>query len=114
MNELGSRLHDWSSAVYRTHDKGVRVGHFGQAATLSAWTGTLHLIYDSPDGANITLPPRSIVPLDVILTVTRRAVGLPSIIPAGGDKLAGGLNSLTVQRSAIVMNNGDVWTWSGE
>ena len=113
-NELGSRLHEWSDAASRARNTGVRVAHFTQGATLSAWTGMIHLIYDSAAGGNILLPPRSAVPLDVILTITRKGAGHPSLIPAGGDSLAGGINGLTVQRSAIVMNNGAQWTWSGE
>lgn len=111
--ELGTRLYQWAETNRRAQDGGVRVARLAQAASLSAWTGTLHLIYDGAAGGNLLLPPRAAVPLDAVLTVTRRAAGLPSLVPAPGDTLAGGLNALTIQRSALVLNNGDQWTWSG-
>ena len=35
------------------------------------------------------------------------------MLPAAGDFLAGGLNSLAVDRSVILLNNGEQWTWAG-
>lgn len=111
-NELGSRLYEWANVAARPGE--VRIARLSQPATLAAWRGVLHLIYDSAAGANLTLPPRQTVPVDAVLTLTRRSGGLPTLIPAAGDSLAGGLGGLTIQRSAIVMNNGDQWTWSGQ
>lgn len=111
--ELGTRLHDWATAVYQARDVGVRTARFQAPANLSAWIGTMHLIYDSPAAGPITLPPRSLVPTNAVLTITRASGGVPSIVPAAGDSLAGGLAALTVLRSAIMMNNGDQWTWAG-
>jgi hypothetical protein len=112
-NELGSRLHEWADAAYQSRDTGVRAVNFAGSAQLAAWLGKLHVIYDSAAGGNNTLPPRSTVPLDALLTVTRKAAGVPTLVAANGDTFAGGVPTQAVTRSAIVMNNGDQWTWAG-
>lgn len=112
-NELGSRLHEWADAAYRARDAGVRVAYFGGSALLSAWIGKIHVVYDSAAGGNITLPPRSTVPIDALLTITRKGTGLPTLVAQNGDVFAGGVPTLDVMRSAIVMNNGSQWTWAG-
>lgn len=112
-NELGSRLYQWAQATAEAQRTGVQVARFGQAAQLSAWTGTLHAIYTGAANGNLTLPPKGAVPLDAVLTVTRTAAGVPSVLPAAGDFLAGGLNSIAVDRSVILLNNGEQWTWAG-
>lgn len=112
-NELGTRLYEWTSATARARDTGVRVARLTQAASLSAFGGTLHVIYEAQDGAAITLPFRQLIPLDAVLTITRHGPGVPSLVPLPGDTLAGGLNGLQVFRSAIVYNNGEQWTFAG-
>jgi hypothetical protein len=111
VNELGSRLHEWSDAVFRARDTGVRVARFTADAALPGWLGTLHVIYDSANPGNITLPARSIVPLDAVLTVTRKGVGMPTLQAAAGDTFAGGAIAQAIQRSGFIMNNGEQWTW---
>ena len=113
VNELGSRLHEWSEGA-RTRDTGARVAHFTSSATLSAWTGLIHVIYDSAADGTITLPPRTTVPLDAVLTFTRKGAGLPTLLISAGDSFAGNTNAQAIQRSAIVMNNGNQWTWVGD
>jgi hypothetical protein len=111
VNELGSRLYEWSGALFRSSDLGVRVARFTTDVGLSAWLGKLHVIYDSVDPGNVNLPPRSLVPLDAVLTVTRRGPGVPTLHAAAGDSFAGGVIAQMIQRSGIIMNNGDQWTW---
>jgi hypothetical protein len=52
-----------------------------------------------------------IVPLDAVLTVTRRGPGIPTLHAAAGDSFAGGVIAQMIQRSGIIMNNGEQWTW---
>ncbi|MDC0716204.1 hypothetical protein [Nannocystis bainbridge] len=111
VNELGSRLREWSEAVFRARDTGVRVARFTASAALPGWLGTLHVIYDSVNVGTITLPTRSIVPLDAVLTVTRKGPGMPTLHAAAGDLFAGGAIAQAIQRSGIIMNNGEQWTW---
>lgn len=111
VNELGSRLHEWSDAAFKARDTGVRVGRFTADAALPGWLGKLHLIYDSANAGSITLPTRSIVPLDAVLTVTRKGIGIPTLVAAAGDTFAGGAIAQAIQRSGFVMNNGEQWTW---
>ncbi|MEZ4437088.1 MAG: hypothetical protein R3F65_32225 [bacterium] len=110
--ELGSRLWQWASASQAGGPE-ARTAYFGGSAKLSPWTGTIHVIYDSAQAGSITLPPRASVPMSAVLTITRRAGGVAGLLPSAGDSVAGGLNSIQVFRSAIVMNNGDEWTWAG-
>ncbi|SFF43849.1 hypothetical protein SAMN02745121_08861 [Nannocystis exedens] len=111
VNELGSRLYDWSQAAFNARDTGVRVARLTADASLPGWLGTLHVIYDSVNAANIALPARSIVPLDAVLTVTRKGPGLPTLHVAPGDSFAGNAIAQAIQRSGIIMNNGEQWTW---
>ena len=113
-NELGSRLYQWAQATAEARRTGVRVARFSQAAAITAWTGTMHVLYESAANGNLLLPPRAAVPLDAVLTVTRTSGGIPTVLPAAGEFLAGGLNSLAIQRSTILLNNGEQWTWAGE
>lgn len=113
VNELGSRLHQWATAQAQAQSAGVRVANLTANATLAAWLGLLHIVYDSVNAGSITLPPRAVVPLDATLTISRKGAGVPTLIAAGGDTFAGGLANQTVTRSGIVMNNGTEWTWAG-
>lgn len=114
VNELGSRLHEWSDAAFRARDAGVRVAWFTADAALSSWLGTIHVVYDSANNGNITLPARSTVPIDAVLTITRKGAGLPTLLAAAGDSFAGNVVAQAIHRSAIVMNNGNQWTWVGD
>lgn len=111
VNELGSRLYEWSDAAYTARDTGVRVVRFAANGAIPGWLGTLHVIYDSVNAGNITLPPRVIVPLDAVLTVTRKGPGIPTLLAAAGDSFAGGVIAQAIQRSGFIMNNGEQWTW---
>jgi hypothetical protein len=111
VNELGSRLYEWSDALVRSRDTGVRVARLSADVALPGWLGTLHVIYDSANPGNITLPPRSLVPLDAVLTVTCKGPGVPTLHAAAGDSFAGGVVAQMIQRSGIIMNNGEQWTW---
>jgi hypothetical protein len=111
VNELGSRLYEWSDALSRSNEQGARVARFTADTGLSAWVGKLHVIYDSANPGNITLPPRMLVPLDAVLTVTRKGPGVPTLHAAAGDSFAGGVVAQMIQRSGIIMNNGEQWTW---
>ena len=51
------------------------------------------------------------MPLDAVLTVTRKGVGIPTLHVTAGDTFAGGVVAQAIQRSGIVMNNGEQWTW---
>lgn len=111
VNELGSRLYEWSDALTRSRDTGVRTLRVEAGLTLPGWLGTMHVIYDSANPGNVTLPPRVLVPLDAVLTVTRRGPGIPTLLAAAGDSFAGGVIAQMIQRSGIIMNNGEQWTW---
>ncbi len=112
--ELSARLYQWAQEKAEERQMGVRVARFRQAAAISAWTGTMHVLYESAANGNLLLPPRAAVPLDAVLKVTRTSGGIHAVLPAAGEFLAGGLNSLAIQRSAILLNNGEQWTWAGE
>jgi len=112
-NELGSRLFGWAGAS--------AASSAGRAASLTmlapggipAWTGQLHIIHDSGNADVVTLPTRGLVPLDAMLTFTRRGAGTPILTASAGDFLAGGLANFPVTRSVFVINNGDAWAFAG-
>jgi len=80
---------------------------------IPAWTGQLHIIHDSANPDAVTLPSRGLVPLDAMLTFTRRGAGTPVLTASAGDTLAGGLANFPVTRSVFVINNGDAWAFVG-
>lgn len=113
-NELGTRLREWAAAHAQARAAGVRTAKYSGGGEVPAWTGLLHLVYDSPVSAPLILPPRALVPLDARLTVTRRSAGFPNLTVTAPDTIAGGQISVLIKRSTIVMNNGDEWTLAGE
>jgi hypothetical protein len=113
-NELGSRLFGWAQAAAQNADDRVSSLLMQGPGGIPAWTGQLHIVHDSANAADVvTLPPRGLVPLDAMLTFTRRGAGIPSLTAGAGDKLAGGLDNFPVIRSVFVINNGDAWAFVG-
>ena len=113
-NELGTRLFGWAqaTAAARSSTRATALQMTGPGG-IPAWTGQLHIIHDSANADAVTLPTRGLVPLDAVLTFTRRGAGTPVLTANAGDKLAGGLASWPVSRSVFVMNNGDAWAFVG-
>lgn len=112
VNELGSRLADWSARAAGV-STGVRVVRLAAPTVIPAWTGLLHVIHDSANADVITLPPRALVPLDAVLTVTRKGAGVPTLAAAGDDRIAVNMMVEQVNRSVTVYNNGDEWALTG-
>lgn len=113
-NELGSRLFDWAQATASASATAKATSlKMAGPGTIPAWTGRLHVIHDSANGDAVTLPTRGLVPLDAVLTFTRRGAGTPVLTANAGDTLAGGLANWPVSRSVFVMNNGDTWAFAG-
>lgn len=113
VNELGSRLFAWAQASQAADVPKATSGIVGQPTQLPAWTGLFHLIHNSANADVITLPPRGLVPLDAMLTFTKRGIGTPVLTPSIGDTLSGGLPNIAVTRTMFVMNNGDEWAFVG-
>ena len=113
VNELGSRLYDWSQATQASQLGTVRSATITGPTAIPAWTGLWHIIHNSANPDVVSLPPRGLVPLDATLTLTRRGTGTPVLNAALGDTLSGGLPSFPVTRTVIVMNNGDEWAFVG-
>jgi hypothetical protein len=112
VNELGSRLADWSARA-AGGSAGVRAVTVAAPTALPAWTGLLHVIHDSVNADVITLPPRALVPLDAVLTVTRKGTGVPTLAAAAGDRIAVDMMVEQVNRSVTIHNNGDRWALTG-
>jgi hypothetical protein len=111
-NELGSRLADWSARA-AGGSAGVRALTVTTPIVLPAWTGLLHVVHDSVNADVITLPPRALVPLDAVLTVTRKGTGVPTLAAAGADRIAVDMMVEQVNRSVTIHNNGDRWALTG-
>ncbi len=112
VNELGSRLAEWSARA-SGGNAGVRAVTVAAATVLPAWTGLLHVVHNSVNADVITLPPRALVPLDAVLTVTRKGIGVPTLAAAGADRIAVDMMVEQVNRSVTVHNNGDRWALTG-
>jgi hypothetical protein len=112
VNELGSRLAEWSARASGT-SAGVRAVTVAAPTVLPAWTGLLHVVHDSVNADVITLPPRALVPLDAVLTVTRKGTGVPTLAAAGADRIAVDMMVEQVNRSVTLYNNGDRWALTG-
>jgi hypothetical protein len=111
-NELGSRLADWSARA-AGNSAGVRTLTVTAPTVIPAWSGLLHVVHNSINGDVITLPPRALVPLEAVLTVTRKGTGVPTLAAAAGDTIAVNLAVEQVNRSVTVFNNGDAWALTG-
>ncbi len=113
VNELGSRLAQWSARA-AGDSAGVRAMTVTAPTVIPAWSGLLHVIHNSINADVITLPPRALVPLDAVLTVTRKGTGVPALTAGVGDTIAVGLPVEQVNRSVTVHNNGDAWALTGD
>jgi hypothetical protein len=112
-NELGSRLFDWAQTT-AAHAVGKATSLTMQGpGGIPAWSGQLHVIHDSANPDAVTLPSRGLVPLDAMLTFTRRGAGTPLLTASAGDKLVGGFLNYPVTRTVFVVNNGDAWAFVG-
>jgi len=112
VNELGSRLADWSARA-AGGSAGVRTLNVTAPTVIPAWSGLLHVVHNSINADVITLPPRALVPLEAVLTVTRKGTGVPTLAAAAGDSIAVNLAVQQVNRSVTVFNNGDAWALTG-
>jgi hypothetical protein len=112
VNELGSRLADWAAHAAGA-GAGARTLTVTAPTVIPAWTGLLHVVHNSINADVITLPPRALVPLDAVLTVTRRGTGVPTIAAAGADRIAVDMMVEQVNRSVTIYNNGDRWALTG-
>jgi hypothetical protein len=112
VNELGSRLADWAAHAAGA-GAGARTLTVTAPTVIPAWTGLLHVVHDSINADVITLPPRALVPLDAVLTVTRRGTGVPTLAAAGADRIAVDMMVEQVNRSVTIYNNGDRWALTG-
>jgi hypothetical protein len=112
VNELGSRLADWSARA-AGGSAGVRSMRVTGPVAIPAWSGLLHVVHDSAIADVITLPPRALVPLEAVLTVTRKGTGVPTLAAALGDTIAVNLAVEQVNRSVTVFNNGEQWALTG-
>jgi hypothetical protein len=112
-NELGSRLFGWARPSAASSAGSTASLTLQGPGGIPAWTGQLHIIHDSGNADVVTLPTRGLVPLDAMLTFTRRGAGTPVLTANAGDFLAGGLANFPVTRSVFVINNGDAWAFAG-
>lgn len=113
VNELGTRLHDWAEAERAAQAATVQTARFTAAGNIPGWAGVQHVVYDAVANGNLALPSLAIVPLNAILTVTRRQNGIPTVTAQAGESIAGGNANKAVTSSAILMNNGTEWTFAG-
>ena len=113
VNELGSRLFDWAKAAQAASMPGATSAEITGPAQVPSWAGTFHLVHNSAVNDAVSLPPRGLVPLDAMLTFTRRGVGTPVLTAVGDDKLTGAVSNMAVTRTVFVMNNGYEWAVVG-
>ena len=113
VNELGSRLSDWARAAEAAATPRATSAEITGPTVLPAWSGILHVVHNSAAADIVFLPPRGLVPLDAMLTFTRRGAGTPVLTAAVGDTFSGGSPSVAVNRTFHLMNNGHDWTAVG-
>lgn len=113
VNELGSRMADWATSARAAATPRATSAEVMGPAIVPAWSGIFHLLHDSINDDEILLPPRGLVPLDAMMTFTRRGTGTPTLKAAVGDTFAGGSPAIAVTRSVHMMNNGRDWTAVG-
>jgi hypothetical protein len=114
VNELGSRLYDWAQASQASQVQKATSATLVGPAPLAAWTGLWHIVHNSPNPDVVLLPPRGLVPLDAVLTFTKRGIGTPVLQAGPGDTLSGGLPNIPVTRTMVIHNNGDEWAFVGD
>lgn len=81
--------------------------------TLPVWSGLLHVVHESADADVITLPKRSHVPLDAVMTFSRLGAGVPLLAAADGDSIAFNLPNQQIHRGVVVYNSGEAWLLAG-
>lgn len=72
VNELGSRLFDWAQAAQAAAGRKATSIEITGPAFVPAWNGIFHLAHNSAGDDVVSLPPRGMVPLDAVMTLTRR------------------------------------------
>lgn len=113
VNELGSRMFDWAQAAQVAAMPRATSAQITGPAIVPAWSGIFHLAHDSAGDDVVFLPPRGLVPLDAMMTFTRRGAGTPTLTAAVGDTFAGGVPTMAVTRTIHLMNNGYDWSAVG-
>lgn len=113
VNELGTRLREWAASEREAAASAVQTARYTAAGNIPAWGGVLHVVYDAVASGVLTLPSLALVPLNAILTVTRRQNGTPTVATQAGEQIANGLNNLEITRAATLMNTGGEWTFVG-
>ena len=113
VNELGSRLFDWAQAAQAAAAPKATSIEITGPAIVPAWTGVFHLAHNSAGNDIVSLPPRGLVPLDAVMTFTRRGVGTPTLQAVLGDSFSGGVTDLAVTRTIHLRNNGYDWSAVG-
>ncbi len=113
VNELGSRLFDWAEATQAAATPKATSIEITGPAIVPAWTGVFHLAHNSAGNDVVSLPPRGLVPLDAVMTFTRRGVGTPTLQAVLGDSFSGGVTDLAVTRTIHLRNNGYDWSAVG-
>ena len=113
VNELGSRLFDWAQAAQAAATPRATSIEITGPAIIPSWTGVFHLAHNSAANDVVSLPPRGMVPLDAIMTFTRRGVGTPTLQTVVGDTFSGGATALAVTKTLHLRNNGYDWSAVG-
>lgn len=113
VNELGSRLFDWAQAAQAAATPMATSIEIKGPAIVPAWTGVFHLAHTSAGNDIVSLPPRGLVPLDAVMTFTRRGAGTPMLQTVGGDTFAGGVTNFSVTRTIHLRNTGYDWSAVG-
>ena len=113
VNELGSRLFDWAQAAQAAATPMATSIEIKGPAIVPAWTGVFHLAHTSAGNDIVSLPPRGLVPLDAVMTFTRRGAGTPMLQTVGGDTFAGGVTNFSVTRTIHLRNTGYDWSVVG-
>ena len=113
VNELGSRLFDWAQAAQAAATPRATSIEITGPAQVPSWSGVFHLAHNSAVNDVVSLPPRGLVPLDAVMTFTRRGVGTPTLQTVAGDTFSGGVTDLTVIRTIHLRNNGYDWSAVG-
>ena len=113
VNELGSRMFDWARAAQVAAAPWATSAEITGPATISAWAGIFHLVHHSAGDDVVHLPPRGLIPLDAMMTFTRRGAGTPTLTAALGDTFSGGALAIDVTETIHLMNNGYDWSAVG-
>jgi hypothetical protein len=113
VNELGSRLFDWAQAAQAAASPRATSIEITGPAQVPSWSGVFHLAHNSAANDVVSLPPRGLVPLDAVMTFTRRGAGTPTLQTVAGDTFSGGMTAIAVTRTFHLRNNGYDWSAVG-